>query len=150
MKVEGEVEARRAFIGKWEIIHIIDKHFQLILELKNSINYRQTILSKWNVFSEIESITEQATTVINLFIFCIENVLRMLFSVFVVNLEKKWHRDNKTPTIQNSTFTIPSIEDGDFYKYIYFFYLLSKVWFWKMYTTFWIGNICRELTVALR
>ena len=37
-----------------------------------------------NVFSEIESITEQATTVINyLVIFCIENVLRMIFSVFL-------------------------------------------------------------------
>ena len=35
------------------------------------------------MFSKIKSITEQATTVINLFIFCIENVLRMLFSVFV-------------------------------------------------------------------
>ena len=47
-----------AFIGKWEIIHAIDKHFQLILELKNSKKYRQTIPSKWNVFSEIESVTE--------------------------------------------------------------------------------------------
>ena len=36
-----------------EIIHATDKHFHLILELKNSINYRQTIASKWNVFSEI-------------------------------------------------------------------------------------------------
>ena len=34
------------------------------------------------MFSEIESITEQAITVINFF--CIENVLRMLFSVFVI------------------------------------------------------------------
>ena len=67
-----------------EIIHATDKRFQLILEMKNSINYRQTIPSKWNVFSEIESNTEQGTTVINLFIFCIENVLRMLFSVFVI------------------------------------------------------------------
>ena len=83
MKVE-EVEARWPFTGKWEIIHAINKHFQLILELKNSINYRQTKPSKWNVFREIESITEQATIVINLFIFCIENVLRMFLTVFVI------------------------------------------------------------------
>ena len=84
MKVEGGVEARWACIGKWEIIHAIDKHFELIFKLKNSINYRQTIPSKWNVFSEIQPITEQATTVINLYIFSIENVLHMLFSVFVI------------------------------------------------------------------
>ena len=64
--------------------HAINKHFQLILELKNSINYRQTKPSKWNVLSEIESITEQATSLIYLFIICIENILRMFFSVFVI------------------------------------------------------------------
>ena len=90
MKVEGEVEARWAFIGKWEIIHAIDKHFQLILELKNSINYRQTIPSKWNVFSEIESITEQATTVINLgggYWKCFTNVIFCVcYYIYYINI----------------------------------------------------------------
>ena len=70
--------------GKWELIHAYDEHFQLILELKNSKNYRQTIPSKWNVFSKIESFKEQATTVNKVFIFCIENVLRMLLSVLLI------------------------------------------------------------------
>ena len=55
------------------------------------------------MFSEIESITEQATTVINLFIFCIENVLRMLFSVFVVNLEKN---DTEAIKLQRSKIAL--------------------------------------------
>ena len=78
--MEGEVEARWAFIGKWEIIPAINKHFQPILELKHNINYRQTIPSKWNVFCEIESITEQAATVINLFIFFF--VLKMSYACY--------------------------------------------------------------------
>ena len=44
--MEGEVEANEHLLANRRFIHAIDKHFQLILELKNSINYRQKILSK--------------------------------------------------------------------------------------------------------
>ena len=98
MKVEGEVEARWAFIGKWEIIPAINKHFQLILERKNGINYRQTMPSKLNVFSEIDYITEQATNVINLFIFVLKMfyacyflflLLYILYQYFVISIRHK-------------------------------------------------------------
>ena len=68
------------------------------MERKNGINYRQTMPSKLNVFSEIDYITEQATNVINLFIFVLKMfyacyflflLLYILYQYFVISIPHK-------------------------------------------------------------
>ena len=139
--MEGEVEARWAFIGKWEIIHAIDKHFQLFWNWKTAKTFVRQYHQNEICSAKLSLLRNKQL----LWLICLFFVLKMFYACYFLfcccQPWKKWHPDNKNPTIQNSTFTIPSIEDGDYISFISY----PKFEFEK-----YIQHICRELTVALR